>query len=71
MKLKKRTRTITYRTRYKDEHGKWFCICVPNLTVVDYWVNGKWEETMSCTEIKRIEDAITAKRPNWFKRYKV
>jgi hypothetical protein len=44
-----------------------FTVVVP--VEVEYWlIDGKWEETISCTEWQKIEFAIELQYPGWFHR---
>jgi hypothetical protein len=34
--------------------------------VTDYWIDGKWEETINGEEFRKVEEAIEKKYPGWF-----
>ncbi len=60
-----RFRNIVHRQTLTDEFGYSFSIAVP-VTVTDFWMDGQWEETISCEEHNKVEKAIEKAYPGWF-----
>lgn len=60
-----RFREVLHRETLTDEFGYSFSIAVP-VTETQFWIDGKWEETLNGEEMAKIERAIEEKYPGWF-----